>query len=179
MSLTRLVIAPLFLLMVIACTPVTLKPEFTAVGALGNPVAAVAVAANAEAVQVFYASSPAGFTLRENELKVEDGFNHRIIGIVKLRRAAGAFENCNVVQADAIAAMQQGAYTNGANAVVYATSPLATEPDQLICQRAFEAGEFGSGWAVVLGGGTPASAPPTPVAAPAAPPTTPAPPSAQ
>jgi hypothetical protein len=133
----------------------TIKAEFTPIGIVGNGSAAATIVASASEVQVFYASSPAGFSLRENELTVEPGYGHRILGIVKLQlRQNGA---CWLTQKDALSSLQRGAYLSGANAVVYATSPLAQTANETSCLNAAQESNFGSGWAVVLGSSAPAA----------------------
>jgi len=135
----------------------TLKAEFTPIGEVGKMQATHSMVASAADVRVFYDSAPAGFTLRDNEVAVEPNYGHRILGILKVRRSIG--DRCILVQRDALAALREAAFAAGANAVVYATTPLAQEQNYQLCARANEAGEFGSGWAVVLGD-APANTPP-------------------
>jgi hypothetical protein len=130
--------------------------------------AAPAVGAAAH-VQVFYGTAPDGFSLRDNELKVDGGHDHRILGTVQVLRDDG---HCGVSQRtkqEVIAALREVAYANGGNAVIYATSRISAQatPRQ-VCEEIEDHLDIGSGWVVVLGA-APAPAPARPVAAPAAP----------
>jgi hypothetical protein len=150
-----------------SCFPaVTLKPEYTAMDLTHQPQVSGQLVKAAPEVKVFYASSPAGFSLRDNELKVEPGYSHRILGVLKVRREGGVA--CSAVQA----------YANGANAVVYATTQLPKEQDNAVCMHVSEQGEFGAGWAVILSDAAPVSAAPVPVVPAPAPAATATPPAA-
>jgi hypothetical protein len=153
----------------------TMTPEFTPTGIVGADTSATIVA-RARDVKVFYASSPPGFSLRDNELTVEPGYRHRILGILKLQLETAGI--CRLTQKDALNSLRREAYLNGANAVVYAITPLAREENRIACTNAGNESNFGTGWAVVIDAAEP-PAPASPVdpaapAPPAAAPSTPA-----
>jgi hypothetical protein len=133
----------------VGCNAIKMHAELTPVGALDLPRSQVPIVPSAADVQVFYSSAPAGFTLRNNELQVETGYGHRIVGIIKLQRDQGG-RTCTLIQRDAMEALRQGAYLNGGNAVVYATSTLGQADNPTACMQAAKISDFGSGWAVVL-----------------------------
>jgi hypothetical protein len=151
----------------------TMTPEFTPTGIVGADTS-VTIVASARDVKVFYASSPPGFSLRDNELTVEPGYRHRILGILKLQ--LGMAGVCSLTQKDALNSLQKVAYLHGANAVVYASTPLAREENQIACSNAVKESNFGTGWAVVLDAAEPrAPAAPVDPAAPAQPAAAPSP----
>jgi hypothetical protein len=125
-------------------------------------------------VQVFYGTAPAGFSLRDNELEVEDGHNHRILGTVQVLRD----ESCvgsRRTKKDVIATLREVSYANGGNAVIYATSRISEQPEPgTVCDEIGDHPDIGGGWVVVLGEPDPApaaalSAPPLSAPAPVAP----------
>jgi hypothetical protein len=129
--------------------------------------AAPSVGAAAQ-VQVFYGTAPEGFSLRDNELEVEAGHDHQILGTAQVLRDEG---HCGVSQRskqEVIATLREIAYANGGSAVIYATSRISAQatPRQ-VCEEIRDHLDIGSGWVVVLG------APPAPSAAPAPAPVTP------
>jgi hypothetical protein len=127
--------------------------------------AAPSVGAAAQ-VQVFYGTAPAGFSLRDNELEVEAGHDHQILGTVQVLRDEGYCGVSQRTKQEVIATLREVAYANGGNAVIYVTSRISAQatPRQ-VCEEIRDHLDIGSGWVVVLGA-APAPAP-TPVAAPA------------
>ena len=103
-----------------------------------------------EEVRVFAATAPDGFTLRDNELEVEEGYGHRVLGIVRaIYRRGNCLHGGPTSSRDVYSVLQEAAAAEGADAVIYATSripPDATPTD--ICQAD---GDYGQGWAVLLG----------------------------
>ena len=66
-------------------TDYAMRARFDAYGNVDTLGKATPIVAKPEDVQVFYGTSPGGFTLRDNELKVEPGYGHRILGTVSAR----------------------------------------------------------------------------------------------
>jgi hypothetical protein len=129
--------------------PATLKAEFTPIGAIWQSSANVSIVNEADA-QLIVQSAPPGFSLRENGLKVEPGYGHRIVGVLKVREAHSGARS--LLQRDALTSLRRGAFSNAANAVVDAYTPLAQEEQEgTACRRARAAADFGSGWALPPG----------------------------
>jgi hypothetical protein len=128
------------------------------------PGAARSVGAAAQ-VQVFYGTAPDGFSLRDNELKVEGGHGHRILGTVQVLRDEGHCGVSRRTKQEVITTLREVAHANGGNAVIYAASRISAHatPGQ-VCDEIEDHLDIGSGWVVVLG------APPAPMPAPVAPP---------
>lgn len=143
---------------------VTVKAKLDRAGVVGAEQARPAT--DPKDVQVFLLSGPEGFTLADNELGVEEGYAHEVIGLVKVVTDDGGF--CDVgplVTAveergrDAILdLMRERAARAGANAVIYATSELGEDADgddlcklraQQLKLRDIE--PWAAGWAVVIG----------------------------
>lgn len=114
-----------------------------------------------KSIRVFYDTSPEGFTLRENELKVEKGYKHQILGRISVRITVGS---CNIkpyaTKSNVIHALKEQAAKVGANAIIYAWSAL---PDEIsdspfgingACEHIKiarnQGPNIGSGWAVIL-----------------------------
>jgi hypothetical protein len=146
--------------------------------------------ATAEDIKVFYGTAPEGFSLRDNELKVEGGFDHQILGTIVVQWNEDG-KRCDwpplFTKRDVIAQMRVSAHQQGGTAVIYAHSAIPDSPDpDAICSGIAEnKASLGNGWVVVLGGPTkaPAAAPAAPAAptapvAPAAPEAPTAPPAA-
>jgi len=145
--------------------PLRLRAEYTPVGPVGQTRPVRADVTTLSDVVVYYKSAPAGFTLRENELKVEPGFHHIILGELVVARRDGA---CYVPQEtistpqgrryrytnqrDVLDTLRQKAYVIGANAVVYAYSSLKQKSDKGdACEPLRLPGlEYGGGWAVIV-----------------------------
>lgn len=107
----------------------------------------VASVHRADQVKVFYGKAPDGFALLDAELIVEQGYQHRILGAVKVIRQSGRCTETALARPHVIAQLRLAAYRAGANAVIYAElSERATEAER--CKAV--ASSFGSGWAVIL-----------------------------
>ena len=137
-----------------ACvSTIELNAEYTPVGAQGTAHREQPTVASPHEVRVYYKSSPPGFTLGENELEVEPGFDHRILGELKVR-GDGTVNDCggegSPGQKDVFAKLQAVAHAVGANAVIYAYSEVAQTGRFMDCRNALERNEFGGGWAVVV-----------------------------
>ena len=163
------------------------KGRFDAVGEYRPMAKTTPRAASPRAVKVFYGTSPAGFSLRDNELKVEPGFGHQILGTVSVREGdqhcsneqIGATSGAPIPyrKNDVIAQMQETAYEHGGTAVIYAESYLSDQADgDERCKVLERHAAYGNGWVVVLGDApqpaapvTTTTPPPAPSAAPATP----------
>lgn len=60
------------------------QPDYAAVGLVSQDTAKTS-RIPAQNVRVYYLSSPDGFTLRDNELTVEEGYEHVVLGRIRLR----------------------------------------------------------------------------------------------
>jgi hypothetical protein len=87
----------LFLIGCFQFSPVSVNTEFTRVGAARSRPPAVD---SHQKVRIFCKSSPRGFTLRENELQVEEGYRHVILGELKTRYRTGEWQGGCPTQAD-------------------------------------------------------------------------------
>jgi hypothetical protein len=164
-----------------ACTSLKATGRFDSYGEMDGRRRSFIAVTSPDAIKVFYGTSPAGFSLRENELKVEPGYNHRIIGTA---RAVFVDGNCalgDFTKDDVLAILRKTAQEAGGNAIIYVTSVVSDRPKDL-CQEVKGAtnDELGFGWVVVLADTPPPPEPaappsPTPPTAPEPPPPPPAP----
>ena len=161
-------------------SPLILRADYRPVGlntqAAGRPI----VPSPAE-VLVFHQNAPDGFTLRENELSVEPGFQHRILGPVEVRYDRGHCNRARDFKApvkDLEWLIRHRAHSVGANAVIYYVSELAPgatwrELKDLCMTRAYAGTQhefhYARGWAVVLSDARPPAKAPAPAPAPALP----------
>jgi hypothetical protein len=101
-------------------------------------------------IKVFYGPVE-GFTLNEDELMVEKGFNHRILGYIKIVYDKGMCDSGKADKNTVIQALQQSAFSHGANAVLYAHSNLTENPDFWdVCNYMNKKEGYGHGWAVIV-----------------------------
>lgn len=164
------------------CNPIRMRADFQPMG-LAQPAGARPNAATPDRVLIFHDAAPPGFTLRENELKVEPGFAHRILGTVEVSRERGVCQQPERKQwvAETIRLMaQQEAFAAGANALIYYVSdvPPRATPEQFtdICIAKHSSAArrwFAHGWAVILVESPPANAPHPPSVVPQGTPSTP------
>ena len=146
------------------CVPakqMTVWAEYSRTGLIvpnaGRPRPAVR---NWEDVKVYYLGSPEGFALKGNELQVVDGYDHVILGRLRIRWLAGhcnasAAANQVAVQNDTLKQLKAKAYDVGGNAVIYATSVFGQEVRteagyQTDCFTGAAQDNFGGGWVVIL-----------------------------
>ena len=98
-----------------------------------------------------YFGPVAGFSLNEDELSVEKGFGHTVVGYIKVVYDKGM---CDASEADkntVVQKLQQAAFAHGANAVVYAHSNLGENPGFFdVCKYMNKREGYGHGWAVIL-----------------------------
>lgn len=151
---------------VVACAaaPLSVNARFERIGLAGNQPAAISPKVESpNAIAVHLGSSPPGFSLRENELTVEQGYGHEILGTVSLRYAAGTcFDPSSFGPSPRkhfLQLLTHKAHEKGANAIIYVTSELAEDATtqdlrNLCIERAHSGSQFSrsyaSGWAVVL-----------------------------
>jgi hypothetical protein len=144
-------ITPLLLVAMLAGCGETLRARFEAFGNIDAARSAGPAVSSAGDVEVFYATAPAGFSLRDNELTVEPGHNHRILGSVRVLRSPGPCASTEFTKRDVLEHMRTGAFDNGGNAVVYAQSRIADDATPEERCNAFEGElEVGAGWVVVV-----------------------------
>jgi len=151
----------------IAGCAVTLGAEFTSTNAQAPNVEMPKTPV--ENVKVFYKSSPPGFTLKTNELTVEPGFSHQILGELRVTVQSG--KECyagTVNQAHVLSVLQRKAHEVGGNAVIYAHSSISQAGMPQECGDARSANDFGGGWAVIVGSQTPSETTTAPSSPPAA-----------
>lgn len=156
-------ILALVLALLSGCFAVSLKARYDATGELGSHRDS-APTVEADDVRVFYDSAPAGFSLAENELKVEVGYQHSILGKVRVTFGEGSCAMEPYVSKDrVIGTLQEAAASAGANALIYATStipnglsgPFGPDGACTALEEARRQGpNLGFGWAVVLQPGT-------------------------
>ena len=158
-------LAALVALALCAGCPMHTKTRFDTIGEYHGQTKATPITASPEEVKIFYGTSPPGFSLKENELKVEPGYGHRILGTVKVVWESGSCgDGGKLTKADVISKLRESAHANGANAVIYVHSAPDESPS---CRQDDET--FGAGWAVVLSDAAPAAPPAPPAPTPAAP----------
>ncbi|MEO0461435.1 MAG: hypothetical protein AAF219_11375 [Myxococcota bacterium] len=135
-----------------ACGAAQLDSHFQAYGELGAAKPSGPSVAAAEDVRVFMGMAPDGFSLRENELTVEEGYGHEVLGRVFATRGLGLCDVGDISPELVGEALRSAAFPTGANAVIYAQSDVAesasgAEQCQIIRNNG---GRVGSGWAVQL-----------------------------
>jgi hypothetical protein len=140
-------------LSLVGCSGLSLQARYDAYGVYGAKSAvAEKRAKSADEVAVFIGTSPEGFTLRDNELAVESGYDHQILGQVKVIRDGGLCDVGVTNKDGVIKAIQRKAWDVGGSAVVYAHSELPDDPTYgEACRILANAKDFGGGWVVVLG----------------------------
>ena len=139
-------------------TPLSTRARFDTYGEYGSAQKAEPTAAGPDQVRVFMGTAPDGFSLRENELKVEPGFGHRILGRVRVVYKTGYCWDGGATQRDVVAQMKAEAYQHGGDAIIYALSAIETSPTPgELCQSIRDRDDLGAGWVVVLGNRQPAA----------------------
>jgi hypothetical protein len=133
------------------CAPFRYDSRFDAVGEYRAPSQVSPIVPSADAVKVYYASAPPGFSLRENELKVETGYKHQILEMV-LSKGGGTWGIGETPKKSTVMReLQKCAYEQGGNAVIYADSRIGEATSAWTMPREVaETNKFGSGWIVVL-----------------------------
>ena len=110
------------------------KTRFDSVGQVGAQ-GATGHRTAPEAVQLFYGSSPDGFSLADNELTVKEGFSHQILGPIELyidKVRYWSDRTCRDQKANkeiVLEELRKAAAKQGANGVIYASSELPAAED--------------------------------------------------
>ena len=134
------------------CHPaLSFKTRFDAIGEYDGASSARPILGSPDEIRLFYESSPGGFSLKENELKVERGHNHEILGFIQVMYGYGFIDSGDADKKTIIRELKKRAFSEGANAVIYVQSVLpenASAHDRL---RVAWRRPWGTGWAVVLG----------------------------
>lgn len=143
----RLLVAAIGALSLTACGA-QLRADFRP--SPGAPAAASAVA-SAEKVRIHYGLVD-GFALRDNELVVESGFDHRVLGFIEVVYDHGMCDSSRANKATVEGLLRRAAFERGADAVVLAVNRLKDKGSARdVCSILGR--PYGVGWAVVLGGG--------------------------
>jgi hypothetical protein len=129
-----------------------LKPRFVPVGEyVSTQQAKISpLVGSPNEVKVFYGPVD-GFALKEDELIVEKGFNHKVLGHVKVVYDKGMCDSSKANKYTVIQTLQRTAFSRGANAVIYAYSNLSETPGFWdVCKYMNKREGYGHGWAVIL-----------------------------
>jgi hypothetical protein len=164
-----------------------MTPAFDPLGKKVDRYSAPKAVATIDEVRVFAETAPSGFQRKGDQVVVEPGHQHRVVGRLLLERN-GSCQPSDRARTDVMDLLRREAYMYGGNAVVYATTPIrenATSTE--LCRQLGTETTVGSGWVVVLGErapvkqvapakkaaparkARPAAAPEAPAAAPEAP----------
>lgn len=134
-----------------ACAMST-QTRFDRYGAINGAHPRAPIVAVPADVQVFYGTGPAGFALHDGELRVEPGFHHEILGVLRVLKDDGNCALGGLSKQDVIDQLQAAARDRGGDAVVYAASTLSDSTSASDRCRAIDGkDDLGSGWIVVLG----------------------------
>jgi len=143
------------------CSSLKLGPKYEAIGQYGvAPPSGPHVAP--DQVEVFVKTAPEGFTLEKNELSVVEGYDHKILGVVKAVSKGGYCDISEVGMKDVVKVLQQETAAHGGNAVIYVESKLSDPSTQSErCSPDSYGGDkyFGAGWAVIRGATRPRNKP--------------------
>lgn len=166
------VILCLLLLSLISCSTSRIyHAEFNPVGRLGKENKNIITLNNPDEVAIYIKSSPEGFTLKENELQIEDGYDHTIIGEININKTTYSPESKRRMllwgiptfgygalfmmrkpkeaKDRTIEALQAKAFEKGANAVIYCVINVSNDVTNGELTKAHIDG-YGYGWAVVV-----------------------------
>jgi hypothetical protein len=150
---------------VVACvppplvTPLVVRGRFDAYGDYDASRAVEPAVEYTDDIKIFYGTAPDGFSAGERDLKVADGYGHRVLGTVRVVRSEGVCAKGIFRKRDVIDAMRVAAFERGGNAVIYATSNVSDEPSN-VCGEVAGRADYGGGWIVLLGEPEAAEAPP-------------------
>jgi hypothetical protein len=137
-------------------------PRFSEVGELGTASAREPIVGSPDAVAIHYKSAPAGFVVRDGLILVDRGYEHEVLGEIKIERTEGF---CDVEPPNKAAILQmlrEEAFRRGANAVIFAESVMSESPVYAEACR-YMPGPFGQGWAVRLGSAPTEQSAPSPM----------------
>lgn len=140
----------------------TLKPKFIPAGDYGSEETHAAPSVNSPAQIQIVEGLPVGFSLEDKEgyaeyneeLVVEKGFGHKVLGYIKVDFPNVGICTTDVAKKTVMQELRQGAFSHGANAVVDAHSNVGDHDwwTRFInpCKYMGERGGYGHGWAVLL-----------------------------
>ena len=140
----------------------TLKPKFIPVGDYGSEETKVTPSVSSPAQIRIIEGLPAGFSWEDKEgyaeyneeLVVEKGFGHTILGYIKVDYPDVGICDTAVSKETVMRELRQGAFSHGANAVVDAHSNVGDHAGWSMfwnpCKYMGERGGYGHGWAVLL-----------------------------
>jgi hypothetical protein len=129
------------------------RTRFDAYGRVGGGATSGPRAPSVDAVEVYYGTAPDGFSLRDNELTVEPGYDHRILGVAQVI-AEGPCTSSEIDKVKVLEQLQRSAYDHGGTAVIYAHSNVSDTPvPSQRCEEIKGKDNVGSGWVVVLAPG--------------------------
>jgi hypothetical protein len=128
-----------------------IQSYFEPVGKLSAGRLATPIVGTPDKIELYLRSSPDGFSLAENELSVEKGFEHAVLGLIRVGYGSGPCNVGNLGRQDLLNALQQKGYDVGANAVVYAHTEWTdgTKKHQR-CTPGDMDPTYASGWAVIV-----------------------------
>ena len=153
------------------CAPITVWTEYSHKGLMGADASRPAHAVRTwEDVKVYYQAAAEGFMLWGSEPIVVEGYDHVVLGRLRVRRKAGSCDGMSAadltaVQRDILHQLKAKAFDVGGNAVIYAESIFGTETQATsVSENECRAGTmidiFGNGWAVIVKPKTPPAAQP-------------------
>ncbi len=142
--------------------PLALKARFDRVGLVTGNEKNTATTPP-EDIKVYYGNSPEGFSLKENELKVEPGFSHRILGPVSVGDDYGSCYELDKYKPNISKSLENlvrdKASKVGANAVIYYSTDVTQDDTagdfrRLCLKRRDRMNNleysYARGWAVVI-----------------------------
>jgi hypothetical protein len=140
-----------FLVFAVSCAgPVGIKSIYSSVGEYKPDQVYEPIVNDPSQIRIFYDSAPAGFTLVTNTLSVEEGYNHKILGTIKIDLLPGyCYKEPHITKSTVMKALQEEAYKRGGNAVIFAYSAV-DETNKGGCDFSYSRSVFGFGWAVVM-----------------------------
>jgi len=136
----------------------TLKPKFIPVGTEEEKASSARSPAEVQLVEAL----PSGFSYKETteyddydeELFVEPGYRHRVLGYIKVDYPDVGLCDSGVRKKTVLQKLREAAFRHGANAVVDAHSNLGDSCGWTMfwnpCKYMGKRGGYGHGWAVVL-----------------------------
>ena len=143
------------------CAPITVWAEYSHKGLMGADASRPAHAVRTlEDIKVYYQAATDGFMLWGSEPIVVDGYDHVVLGRVRVRRRAGSCDGMSAadltaVQRETLRLLKAKAFDVGGNAVIFAesifgTETQATSASENECRAATMIDIFGSGWVVII-----------------------------
>jgi hypothetical protein len=144
------IIAFLVLFFAVSCAPVGIKSIYNSVGEYKPDQNYEPIVKDPSRIRIFYDSAPAGFTLITNALSVEEGYDHQILGSIKIDLLPGyCYKEPHITKSTVMKALQEEAYKRGGNAVIFAYSAV-DETNKGGCDFSYSRSVFGFGWVVII-----------------------------